>query len=654
MQKILVTFLFLGLLCSASAARNPAWLKDIRPKTLPQFVLDENPDAVVLRDSAKTVIGARSVFTTTTSQAILIRNIDGFTAARASIPYTSDTDKILSFRAWVISPKGKVITFHKNDFVDAIASDHKNIATTARARSINARGDVKIGSIFAFEAVVENKDIFSQDIWRFQGPYPMVSSSIAYEYPDGWRIEPVFFNMDSIPVVETKGKKSTHQTWISKSIPGLEFQPYSPASNEIARWAAFNIVPPEKSSRKLYQSWKEISEKRTPTYDSLAVVSPEMRETVNELTANSSDTLQTIKTLSELAQSINYISVALDLGKGGGYKPRPSNEVFETNYGDCKDKTNLLHGLLKVKGIDLYPLIVYSGKTKIFEEWPSSKQFNHCIAAIKIDDSFSSPATIDHPDLGKLLLFDPTSTFTPFGDLPSSLQGSKGLILAGDKGGLITMPRIPLDKSLLKRDIEMELLKNGRAYGKIKEVSLGQAARLERQYAFTKDSDYAQLTKDWIAENLPGAEIGELKTEDDKATGNFTLDVEFGAPTFAKNMRNVLLIFKPVMLNRISAHPFGDEERTQPVDIATYNLDESIKIYIPEGYEISELPDNVKLEESFGSYSLSFELEDNAIHVSRSIKIHPVRIPTDEYEALESFFKNRIKADQSTVVLERS
>jgi FMN phosphatase YigB (HAD superfamily) len=51
------------------------------------------------------------------------------------------------------------------------------------------------------------------------------------------------------------------------------------------------------------------------------------------------------------------------------------------------------------------------------------------------------------------------------------------------------------------------LLTGGRAVGVIKETSSGQAGKRERQYAFTKDSDYTQMTKDWIASFHPGAEI---------------------------------------------------------------------------------------------------------------------------------------------------
>ena len=648
-----VLLFFIVATTSLLGRGTPDWVKNIRPAELPQFVLDEDPDAVILREGKETVISASGVFITTITGAILVRRVEGYSAARIAVPYSNDTDKVISFQAWTLPKKGKPIVYEKKDFVDSVSSDYKSIATSARVRSIYARGDMKDDTIFAYEAVVEDKGISSQEVWFFQTPYPILKSSISYEFGAGWDVEAKFFNMAPIPSVESSGKRSKILTWTATSIPGVERQPLSPAANELIRWAAFNILPSENSNRQLHHSWDEISLKHTPIYESLAVVTPAMEEKVNELTKESPDQLTTIKTLSEFAQSINYISVALDLGKGGGYKPRPANEVFDTKYGDCKDKTNLLQGLLKVKGIELYPLIVHSGQAKIFENWPSVSQFNHCVAAIKVAENTNLPATIEHHKLGKLLIFDPTSTFTPFGDIPYSIQDSKGIILAGVAGGLVNIPRLPLDKSLVKLEIELELMSNGKAFGVINENSSGQAGKRERQYAFTSDSDYTQMTKDWIASYHPGAEIGEPDRNDDMSTGNFSLRVEFGAPSFAKNMRNVLLIFKPVVINRVNNHPFGDEEREQAVDLFSYNLQETTTIHLPVGFEISELPEDVSLRETFASYDLKITLSENTMTVNRSIQVHPVRVPLEDYPTLEAFYKARIKADQSAVVLER-
>src|SRR5690606_28324525 len=122
-------------------------------------------------------------------------------------------------------------------------------------------------------------------------------------------------------------------------------------------------------------------------------------------------------------QNLQYISIDIGVGYGNGYKPRPSSTVLARGYGDCKDKANLMGAMLKALKIDAYPVVIYSGDPNFVREaWPSPKQFNHCIIAVRVSDATKSPAVITDPKLGRLLIFDATDPYTPVGDLPDYLQ----------------------------------------------------------------------------------------------------------------------------------------------------------------------------------------------------------------------------------------
>ena len=62
----------------------------------------------------------------------------------------------------------------------------------------------------------------------------------------------------------------------------------------------------------------------------------------------------------------------------------------------------------------------------------------HSFAVIAIafpaDNAVSS--VVNHPSLGRLMIFDPTDPETPVGELPDDEQGSFALIVAGDRGGI--------------------------------------------------------------------------------------------------------------------------------------------------------------------------------------------------------------------------
>lgn len=632
----------------------PKWLSDLKKLEIPASLLQGNPDVVVLRDELHIEVEPDGTFNSVVSQALLIRTPAGYEDAVARVGYSEDTDKIKSFEAWVIPAKGKRITYDRNDISDSVNMEYKEIASSYRIRSVSARGDVLPGSIFAFEAEVENDDVFSQEVWMFQGEHPALRSTVSVEYPDDWDLKTRFFNMERLEPIIADDRKF----WSLKNVHGVERQVLGPSEEDIRKWMALEFVPPPGSKRRYYGSWEEISAELSPEYVEQFVVTEEMEAKVEELAGSATSTVEIAKSLALLAQSVNYVSVALNLGKGGGIKPRPADKVFKSNYGDCKDKTNLLCALLKVKGIEAFPLIVNSGYPvkRIHEEWPTSSQFNHCIAAVRVAGEVDSPAVIEHSELGKLFVFDPTDSYTSWGDLPSSLQGAKGLLLAGDSGGLVSLPEIPVEKSLMSRQVQVELLPSGDAVGVVTEHSTGQEATKERQLALAKDSDYEEMTEKWISHFLPNSVVQEPIRNDDREKDLFSLEVQFATPRYAKNMRGVLLIFKPIILNRSESTPFdedSDGERTQPIVLSARNLKEESLVFMPKGFQVSELPESIRLEEDFGVYDVSYAVEGDQLKVNRVLRIKSMKLSAERISAVKDFYKTMVKTDQTPVVLER-
>ena len=136
--------------------------------------------------------------------------------------------------------------------------------------------------------------------------------------------------------------------------------------------------------------------------------------------------------MAEFAQKIRYVSISTNLSRGGGYVPHTADAVLKAAYGDCKDKSNLLRAMLKSAGVDSYMVSIYSGNPRFTqEEFPSPSQFNHAILAIRVPDAVTLPAAFTHPEVGRLLLFDPTDAHVAFGFIPSHEQNSRALLMAG-------------------------------------------------------------------------------------------------------------------------------------------------------------------------------------------------------------------------------
>ena len=122
------------------------------------------------------------------------------------------------------------------------------------------------------------------------------------------------------------------------------------------------------------------------------------------------------------------------------------------------DKANLMRTMLKIAGVPSYLVAIYSGaRTHVRDAWPSPWQFNHMILAVKVSPQTVAPSVIEHPQFGRLMIFDPTDEMTPPGYLPEYEQDSLALVLAGDSGALLRMPVTPPSANRVEREAEVTL-----------------------------------------------------------------------------------------------------------------------------------------------------------------------------------------------------
>ncbi len=102
-----------------------------------------------------------------------------------------------------------------------------------------------------------------------------------------------------------------------------------------------------------------------------------------------------LETIKYVQNSIRYL--AISIGEAG-FIPRRLTDIWNTKYGDCKEKSLLLVYCLKYLGFDAAPALVNtSTKEELSKIIPRLYAFNHCIVRVKINDeiSYFDPTTTD-------------------------------------------------------------------------------------------------------------------------------------------------------------------------------------------------------------------------------------------------------------------
>lgn len=652
-SRFLHSSLFIVTICLLSANivfadDPPGWLRQAAAVNVSGY--DKDTPAVAVLDEQQVTLGSDGKLVTTENFAVRLLTREGKRFALARAYYLTSSGKVKDIKAWIVRPDGTNKYYDKKFILDLI-SDPDDVYNEGRIKVIDATGDVDAGYVFGYTIVSEETPLFYQDVWGFQGPIPIVVSRYSLSLPAGWKASSTTFNTSEL----TPRVSGSTYTWEMNNLPKVPDEPMSPSVANMAARIAINYSPDvaDKTTNRVFTNWTDVSRWATAMHDPNNIIDDNIAAKARELTANAQTEFDKIRAIGTFVQNLQYISIDIGVGHGNGYAPRPSTTVLSRGYGDCKDKANLMRALLRSLKIESYPIAIYSGDpTFVKAQWPSPRQFNHCIIAVKVSDATQSPAIIKHETLGRLLIFDATDPYTSVGDLPDHEQGSFALIIAGADGGLATMPIPPPENNMLERKVEAVIDMNGEMKGTIRERALGQtSAAFRSEVRNLSATDYQKAIEGWLTRGATGAKLVSVKSNDSSEKSSFDLDINFTAPRYGQLMSGRLLVFKPVFVGRRNDIYLTESKRLSPVELDSHAFAETTTFTLPTGFAVDEMPEAVNLDTAFGKYSTKYEVKGDKLHFTRTLTIKRSSVPVEKYDTVKSFFTKMRDAEQAPVVL---
>ncbi len=628
----------------------PAWLKQAESAAVPAY--EKNVPAVVLYDESIITVSPDGHIRTSKSYAVRILTRQGASWAHAAEGYnTGSQGKIVDMKAWLIRPGGSVRKFGKDDALDHAEQD--SLYSESRTRSITAADQADAGMVFGYEVVSEDRPYFSQMLWPFQERIPALTSRLTLTLPTGWKAAGKVFNA---PAMEPKVSSNAY-TWEMRDLAPITPEPAAPNVSSLAPFVAVSYGGGNSSTGaqpvgKRFDEWQDVSIWYSDLSDRQSEPNDAIIQKARELTAVAGTDLEKIQAIAQYVQAIHYVSIQIGIG---GFRPHAATEVFAKQYGDCKDKANLMRAMLKAIHIDSYLVLVYSGdSTLVREEWPSPAQFNHCIIAVKLADGSTSGSVVDVPATGRLLIFDPTDEYTSMGDLPVDEQGSFALVAAGPRGTLVKLPASPPEHNKRERKIELSLSANGTLSASVQELSVGHAAAEKRSaYKALSPSDFTKVIEQWAGRDASGAKFTKIQPADNLREGRFSLDLGFTAERFAQSMQDRLVVFKALVFEHDEIPVLNAATRKYPVLLKGSTVVESTHIKFPEGFDLDEISAPLRINTLYASYNATVTRETGGVSIVRTMVLQTFTIPPDKYAEAKNFFARVRIYEQSAIVLAR-
>ena len=632
---------FIAAACSAADAV-PSWVRQAAASAVPTY--PAKVDTVVLLQEEQLTVspdGKRSMH-----ERGAIKFLDkGRRFARAYRTYNSKSGKIRDFQAWLITPDGKETALStKNSIVDAAISEDFE---ETRLKSLACPADAPAGSIFAWEITEEEKTVFTQYLYTFQQDAPVLLSRFLLTTPAGWEARGTVMNGPKIdPQVN-----GTTTTWELRDLPWIADEDSRPGTHSIAPWLGVTYFPSSSAAPELKPlgTWSAISAWLTPLVDPPAEPTPAIAAKAKELFARAGSLPERLESAAAFAQQTNYVSVQINLTKAGGYIPHRADDILTRNYGDCKDKATLMRALLKAQGIESYMVVLYSGdRDYVNKQWPSPFQFNHAIIAIKVPQDIQAPAVIEHPKLGRLLIFDPTNPHVALGDLPDYEQGGYALIYAGADGDLIQLPMAP-ERNHIESIVTGKISPDSELKAKLVRTYSGTAAASMRDLLHD-EKGLRNVFERSLAQRLGGLTLTSLGLQEvEKKTLQAT--VEMDVLRFGQTMQGKLMMVSPGNLVPGSDYYFTAKDRKLPIKVFGRSRRNIVRLQLPAGFVPDEIPDPVKVSGDYGSYEAYWTVSNGEILFDQTVRLKDFTAPASDYAKVRKFFDQFAGAQGSAVVL---
>lgn len=638
----------------AHAGDAPAWLHALVGTPLPEH--DEKTEAVLLySEDTLTVVSADKVKEHVRAAYKILRP-GGREYGVVAVPLNA-RKKVTSLHGWSIPQQGKDYEVGDKESLEVAPSgiEYGELMTDFKYKllEIPARDP---GNVIGYEYDTEEQPLLLQDAWRFQEHIPAIEQHFSLVLPSQWEYRAIWLNH---PETQPTESAKNQWQWTLRDVPGIRHETDMPPLTGIAGQVILSFFPPGGPGQKGFTNWQQMGQWYVNLTQGRRDLTPDLKQSVQNLTANSSTQLAKMQAIANFAQhDIRYVAIELGIG---GWQPHSASEVYTHRYGDCKDKATVMSAMLREIGVDSYYVIINVDRGAVTASTAAHVNgFNHAILAIKLPEGLNDPSLIalrNDPKYGRLLFFDPTNPLTPFGQISGNLQENYGLLVTPDGGDLVELPRQPSDMNSIKRTAKLTLDPTGMLKGNVQEIRVGDRARSERLAMLTATSSRDQIKpiEGLLANSLPTFQITKASVINLKENDlPFGFSYSFEAPNYTKSAGDLLLLRPRVIGTKAMGFLETKEPRKFAVELPAPALDtDTFEITLPAGYVVDELPEPVNADYPFGSYHSKTEVSGSVIRYTRSYEIKQLSVPASNAEELKKF-NRMIAADERSMVVLKS
>lgn len=491
-------------------------------------------------------------------------------------------------------------------------------------------------------AITETIVIIEESQFRIPGEF---TANVPFAF--GWPVRKV----NRMVEMPARLAERLHSTTLGAGVPEADKQTI-PENRVRMTWKSENIaaLSPERNRPPLRQTgpilwlttladWKVFTAWYAPLVEAQTALSPALKRQIDEWTKDASSPERTLEILmAKVAADVRYVGLEFD---ATDLQPHNCNEVWENQYGDCKDKANLLRAMLRYKGVTAYLALLNTQHVgRIEQRSPDYRQFNHAIVAVE-----RAP--------GEYTFCDPTIAYARPGLIsPSDADRDVLLVQSGDARWAHTPAQ---EGGTMHYDLDLKADADGGLEGWLTQESTA--------YYGALDADsYPRLSKEQLLEKghdiasgfFPEAEVVDVtRTSLEKWDGTYRFKAYLIVRGAKRDQQDALSLTFPQSAS-LFVNAGTQKQRKTPFYLWRDVTTMSARFKLPDGFAPSSVPRPFHVESPALDGSAAWTFSAGECRATLELRLKQDLVPPAQFEtfynslfSLRSWLNNPLPLSRS-------
>jgi hypothetical protein len=216
------------------------------------------------------------------------------------------------------------------------------------------------------------------------------------------------------------------------------------------------------------------------------------------------------------------------------------------------------------------------------------------------------------------------------------------------------MPVTPLELRRVESVVQGGVDADGNLSATIERQYFGQSSIGLRYLEQAKGADeLKKVFERSFTRSIGGTTIKNVSTQTAPEENRLSVNVELSAVRFGQNMQGRLFLVRPGVLTSGGQYTFHSRQRSTPVELEAQRRHETVRIKLPPGFKVDEMPPPAMLEGPYGSLQVSWAVHDGEAVMDQTLEIRQSVVPSTEYIGVRDFFDKVAGAQDAPIVLIR-